>query len=119
MYGVPKDLNLTKALGSSITRIGIGKYDIHFNIGDVDFSIQSSVKLFKNRILIATWKEGDWLEKKFQELFNIDLINYTIPDDHTLILEFDENIELYLIEDDMPYESMQISIKGEQRNCVI
>jgi len=41
MYRIPKELDLSKAVGEFTTQIRVGKYDIQFEFGDVHFAVQT------------------------------------------------------------------------------
>jgi hypothetical protein len=119
MYRIPKELDLTKAVGEFTTQINVGKYDIQFSFGDVHFAIQSSIKIIKEGKLIASWEEGVWPESGFIEIFNIPISSVQIPDDRTIIIKFENNLDMHLNDNSDQYESMQISIKGESGPWII
>ena len=119
MYRIPKEIDLSKIIGQFITQIHVGKYDLQFDLGDVHFAIQSPIKLFKNGVIIAFWEENRWPEKGFIEVFNLDVINFRIPDDITIIIQFEDNLEMHLSDNSDQYETMQINIKGEQGPWII
>ncbi|PKA16405.1 hypothetical protein [Leptospira haakeii] len=119
MYQIPKNLDLSKIIGQAISQIHIGKYDFQFDLGDVHFAVQSPIKLFKDKKVIALWQEGVWPEKGFIELFNLNVINFLIPDNYTIIIQFEESLELHLYDNSDQYESMQITIKSESISWII
>ncbi len=113
MYRIPKELDLSKTVGEFTTQINVGKYDIQFDFGDVHFAVQSPIKILKEGKLIATWEEGIWPESGFIEIFNLPVSSVQIPDDRTIIIKFENKLEMHLSDNSDQYESMQISIKGE------
>ena len=119
MYRIPKNLDLSKAIGQFTTQICVGKFDIQFNLGDVHFAVQSPILLTKNGDTIAKWSGEDWPEKGFLEIFNVNVSKVLIPDDKTIIILFENNIEMHLIDDSDQYECMQISINGDPKEWII
>ncbi len=119
MYRIPKNLDLTKAVGEFTTQICVGKYDIQFDLGDVHFAVQSPIALMKNGGMLAKWEEGVWPENGFIEIFNVNVSEINIPDDRTIIILFENDIEMHLIDNSDQYECMQISIKGDPQEWII
>jgi len=119
MYRIPKELDLSKAVGEFTTQIHVGKYDIQFEFGDVHFAIQSPIKVINKGEVIATWVEGVWPESGFIEIFNVPVSGVNFPDDRTIIIIFENNLEMHLSDNSDQYESMQISIKGESGPWII
>ena len=115
MYRIPKELDLSKAVGEFTTQIHVGKYDIQFEFGDVQFSIQSPIRIFEDGEVLAAWEEGKWPDSGFIEIFNVPITSVDIPDDKTIIITFENNLEMYLSDNSDKFESMQISIKGESQ----
>lgn len=113
MYRIPKELDLSKAVGEFTTQIRVGKYDIQFEFGDVHFAVQTPIKLLKSGEVVATWEEGKWPESGFIEIFNVPISNINIPDDKTIVITFENNLEMHLSDNSDQFESMQISINGE------
>jgi hypothetical protein len=119
MYRIPQNLDLSKAIGQFTTQICVGKYDIQFNLGDVHFAVQSTILLTKNGKIIAKWSEGIWPENGFIEIFNVNVSKITIPDNKSIIILFENNIEMHLKDDSDQYECMQISINGDPKEWII
>jgi hypothetical protein len=113
MYRIPKKLDLSEIVGEFTTQINVGKYDIQFELGSVHFIIQSPIKILKDGNLVAKWEEGKWPEAGFVEIFNIPVIDVQIPDDRTIIIKFENSLEMHLSDNSDQYESMQINIKGQ------
>jgi hypothetical protein len=112
MVGIPRDIDLSKIIGQFTTQIRIGKYDFQFDLGDVSFCLYSPIKVLKDEQLHATWKEGSWPDSGFLEIFNVPVSGFEIPDDRTIIIEFENSLEMYLIDKSNGYESMNIWVKG-------
>ncbi len=119
MYHIPKELDLSKAVGEFTTQIKVGKYDIQFEFGDVHFIVQSPIKILKEGKMITAWEEGVWPESEFIEIFNVPVAEIQIPDDRTIILKLENNLEIHLSDSSDQYESMQILIKGEPGPWII
>lgn len=119
MYRIPKELDLSKAVGEFTTQIHVGKYYIQFEFGDVHFAVESPIKLMKNGEIVATWEEGKWPESGFIEIFNVPISNVNIPNDKTIVIRFENNLEMHLSDNSDQFESMQISIKGESGSWII
>ena len=112
MVGISRDIDLSKIIGQFTTQIRIGKYDFQFDLGDVSFCIYSPIKVLKDEQLYAAWKEGSWPDSGFLEIFNVPVSGFEIPDDSTIIIEFENSLEMYLIDKSNGYESMNIWVKG-------
>ncbi|MDH3903501.1 MAG: hypothetical protein OEU84_15105 [Xanthomonadales bacterium] len=95
MFGIPSDIDLSKIIGQFTTQIRIGKYDFQFDLGDVSFCIYSPIKVLKDEQLHAAWKEGSWPDSGFLEIFNVPVSGFEIPDDRTIIIEFENGLEMY------------------------
>jgi hypothetical protein len=119
MYRIPRGLDLSKVIGEFTTQICIGPYDIQFSIGDVHIEIWSEIKLTKNDIQVALWKEGAWPSSEFYNVMNVDVDSYDIPNDHEIIINFKNGYSLHIYDNSDQHESMQISIKGENILWVI
>jgi hypothetical protein len=119
MYRIPKELDLSKIVGEFTTQINVGKYDIQFELGDVHFAVQSPIEILKDGKLIAKWQEGSWPESGFLEIFNLPVASVQVPNDKTIIIKFENNLEMHLTDNSEQYESMQISIKGESGPWII
>ena len=119
MYRIPKELDLSKVVGEFTTQVCVGKYDIQFDLGDVHFAVQSPVKIFKDGNVIAEWEEGKWPASGFIDIFNVPVTSVQIPDDITIIINFENSLEMHLTDSSDQYESIQISIKGESGPWII
>lgn len=119
MNRIPENIDLSKAIGEFTTQIHVGKFDIQLSFGDVTFSVQSPIVLLEGGIVIANWKENTWPEKGFLRIFNVPIEKIEVPDDRTIILVFEGDLELHLVDNSDQYESMQISIKGLSEPYII
>ena len=112
MYRIPKDLDLSKAVGEFTTQIRVGQFDMQFDFGDVSFAVQSPITLLDDGKVIAKWQEDSWPEEGFLRIFNVPISKIQVPDDRTIIIEFENKVEMHLVDSSDQYESMQITIKG-------
>jgi len=114
MYRIPKDIDLSKIIGEITTQIRVGQFDIQFEIGEVGFSIWSPINLFRGGVTVGRWEENMWPSPSFVEVLNVKVANFSIPDERTIIISFDNDLEVHLVDSSDQYESMQISIKGDK-----
>ncbi|MCK7597765.1 hypothetical protein M0G74_10835 [Microbulbifer sp. CAU 1566] len=119
MYCIPKELDLSKAIGEFTTQICIGKYDFQFSLGKVHFTVESPITLLRGGDLVATWKEGTWPESGFIEIFNVPVTKALIASDEKIIIFFENSLEMHLVDNSDQFESMQISIEGEPETWII
>ena len=113
MYRIPKELDLSPVVGEFTTQIHIGQYDIQLTFGKVSFAIQSPIHLFKDGGLFGKWEEGAWPDAAFYEIMNTKIISCEIKSDSLIVLTFENGIEMNLEDNSDQYESMQISIEGD------
>ena len=64
-------------------------------------------------------EEGKWPSDKFFEIMNVEVIRYDIPNDRTIIIYLNNNIEIHLKDDSDQYECIQINIEGEDGEWII
>ncbi len=119
MYRIPKDLDLSKAVGEFTTQIRVGQFDMQFDFGEVSFAVQSPITLLEDGKVITNWKEDSWPEEGFLKIFNVPVSKIKIPDDRNIIIEFENKVEMHLVDSSDQYESMQITIKGEAGVVII
>lgn len=119
MHRIPKELDLSKAIGEFTTQICIGKCDFQFSLGKIHFTVESPISLLRGGDLIATWKEGKWPESGFIEIFNVPVTKVLIASDEKIVIFFENGLEMHLVDKSDQFESMQISIEGEPGTWVI
>lgn len=119
MYRVPKDLDLSKVIGEFTTQIRVGKYDIQFTFGEVNFAVQSELKLVLNGDTAGIWTDEKWPDAIFREIINVDVVRYDIPNDRTIVLHLDNKLELHLCDNSDQYECLRISIEGSNSEWII
>ena len=119
MYRIPKELDLSPVVGEFTTQLCVGQFDLQFTLGDVTFSVQSPVNLFRKGKLVAHWEEGKWPEPGFYDIMNTDVTRCEVVNDRLIVLEFTNGIEMHLEDSSDQYESMQISFKGDPSPWII
>ena len=119
MYRIPKELELSKLNGQFTTQICIGPFDIQFSIGDVHFAVFSEVKLTQNGEQVAVWSEGDWPSSEFYSVMNVEVDSHSIPNDREIVITFKNGYSMHIYDNSDQYESMHISLKGEEGIWVI
>jgi hypothetical protein len=119
MYRIPASLDLSPVLGEFTTQLRVGQFDLQFTLGPVNFAVQSPVRLVRGGEVIARWQEAKWPDPGFFEIMNTKVSRYTIPNDRTIVLEFENGITMHLEDSSDQYESMQISIKGNPTTWII
>lgn len=116
MYGIPEDLDLTPVIGESTSHVGVGQFDLTFSFGPVGFAVQSTIKIFRDDKLLAEWQEGRWPDPSFYDVMNTDVNRCDITRSEggdRIEFEFDNGLIMHLVEDRVPFESMQITIDGK------
>ena len=111
MYRVPLDLDLSAIVGEFTTQVRVGQYDVQFTFGRVNFSVQSPIKLVRNGEVIGIWEEGRWPDSIFYETMNVSVTRWKIPNDQTIVIYLENDIEIHLTDDSDQYECMQISVE--------
>ena len=118
MYQIPKELDLSEAIGQCTTQLRIGRFDIQFSFGKVNFNIQSQVILKSQGETIAQWEEGTWPDAAFYKVFSVAMVDWQLQES-SIILRLENGIEMQLMADNGGYECMQISIEGQDILWVI
>jgi hypothetical protein len=119
MYRIPKELDLSPVVGEFTTQVRVGQFDLQFTFGDVNFTIQSPVNLFRNGKLIAHWEEGKWPDPGFYEVMNTEVTRCQVVNDRLIVFEFANGIEMHLQDNSDQYESMQIWFKDKPSEWII
>lgn len=119
MYRIPKDLDLSPVVGQFTTQVRVGQFDLQFTFGPVNFAVQSPVSLFRGGKLITRWTEGTWPEPGFYDVMNSDVARCEIVSDRLIVIEFDNGLEMHLVDNSDQYESMQIAFEGDPTMIVI
>jgi hypothetical protein len=119
MYRIPKELDLSTVVGEFTTQVRVGQFDLQFSFGDVNFSVQSPVTLFRDGKVIARWEEGKWPEAGFYDIMNTEIKQCSVVNDRLITIKFDNGIEMHLEDSSDQYESMQITFKGNLSPWII
>jgi len=119
MYRIPKDLDLSSLIGEFTTQIRVGQFDLQFTFGDISFIIQSSVNLFRDGRLMAHWEPGRWPDVGFYEIMNTEIIRSEVVNDSLIVIEFENHIQMHLVDNSDQYESMQIHFKRDSLHWII
>ena len=114
MYGIPNDLDLDILIGAESTQIRVGQFDIQFTIGRVDFRIQSKVTLHESGEEIGLWEEGHWPDSAFYKIMNVPVKEVKIVLPKEVLITFENGISICLSDSSDQFESMQISVDGEE-----
>ena len=110
MYRISKDIDLNEIVGSEIQQICSGRYDIqfHFHSG-TNISVQGEISLLDRGQVLGTWnEEQNWTSLSFQQLLNVKVIQYSVPNDRLLQIDFANGFILQLHDSSDQYESFQI-----------
>lgn len=121
MYRIPDDLVLNEIVGSEIQQICCGKYDVqfHFHSG-TNIAVQGDVTLLDGDRIIGNWTEsGNWTNVFFQQLLNLAVIGYFVPNDRLLQINFEQGLVLQLYDSSDQYESFQIYRTGNYEIIVV
>lgn len=119
MYRIPKDLDLSRIVGTYTSQVRVGKYDIQFSFGKTHFFIQSQIDLIKDGEIMGVWREGSWPPLEFFEIMNVDVVSCQIPNDRTIEITLKNEIKIVLKDDSDQFECMQISVEGDPDQWII
>ncbi len=119
MYRIPKELDLSLAIGEFTTQIRVGQFDLQFSFGEVDFGITSPVNLFRGSEMIGHWEEGKWPDAAFYNIMNTKITRCEVRTDRLLVVVFANGIEMHLVDDSDQYECMQIHFKTSKACWII
>lgn len=119
MYRIPKELDLSSAVGEFTTQIRVGQFDLQFTFGEVDFAVTSAVNLFRGGKLIGRWEEGKWPDPGFYDIMNTEITQYDTKTDRLIVITFANGIEMHLADDSDQYECMQIRFKDDPSPWII
>ena len=119
MYRIPKELDLSPVVGQFTTQIRVGRFDLQFTFGTVDFVITSPVNLFRSGNVIGYWEEGKWPDAAFYDIMNAEITKCEIKGDAPIIIQFANGIEMHLVDDSDQYECMKIAFDGDPKICII
>lgn len=119
MYRIPKELDLTPAIGGSTSQVRVGQFDLQFTFGAVDFAVQSPVRVFRGSEIVARWEEGTWPEPGFYDIMNSNVTRCDIVSDRRIVIEFENGLSMHLEDNTDQYESMEISFAGDPKRWII
>jgi len=121
MYRISEDLDLKEIVGSEIQQICSGRYDVQFRFGSgTCIAVQGDITLLNRNRELGRWTEdGNWSSLAFQQLLNIPVTNYSVPNDRLLQIEFDNGLLLQVHDSSEQYESFQITKEGENEMIVV
>lgn len=119
MYRIPKDLDLSAAVGEFTTQLRVGQFDLQFTFGPIDFAVQSPVNLFRENKQLAHWEQGAWPDPAFYDIMNVDVTRCDVVNDRLIVFEFDNGIHMHLEDNSDQFESMRITIEGEPLTWII
>jgi hypothetical protein len=109
---VPKEIDLSCAVGECSTQIKVGKFDIQFSLGKIWFAIMCPIQIFENDKEIGKWEEGSWPDKAFSKVLNVNMAGFEIPNQEFIILRFESGVEMIIRPETGPFESLTIGIEG-------
>ncbi len=119
MYGFPRDLDLTAAIGQETTQFCVGPYDLEFSFGSVCFSVQSLVELRRTDMVLASWEGGGWPSAGFYEAFCSPVSAVRVLDERCLCISLESGLDLHIFDTSEQYESLAISVAGVEGPYII
>lgn len=119
MYRIPKELDLSPVIGEFTTQLRVGQFDLQFTLGSVNFAIQSPVSLFRDGRLVAHWEEGKWPDTGFYDVMNAAVTRCEVANDRLIVLEFENGLEMHLVDNSDQHETMQITFEGNPSQWII
>jgi hypothetical protein len=119
MYGFPRELDLSPALGEFTTQLGVGQFDLQFSLGDVRFIVQSKIDIFRSGEIVGAWEPGCWPDPAFYDVMNVPVTRIEIVNDRLLEMELESGLVLRMPDTSDQYESMQIIIGKDSQQVYI
>jgi hypothetical protein len=119
MYRIPKELDLSPVVGEETTQIRVGQFELNFTFGTAYFTVESPINLFRDGKLVAHWERGKWPDDAFYDIMNVPVKHCKVVNDRLIVFEFDNGIEMHLVDDSDQYESMQITFEGDHSIWII
>lgn len=119
MYGFPRQLDLSPALGEFTTQLCVGQFDLQFSLGDFRFVVQSKIDLLRSGHLIASWEPGRWPEPAFYSVMNEPVTRIEFVHDRLLEIELESGLVLCIPDASDEYESAQIIVGTHSQHVYI
>jgi|SRR5690606_4352794 len=119
MYGFPRQLDLSPALGEFTTQLCVGQFDLQFSLGDFRFVVQSKIDLLRSGQLIASWEPGRWPEPAFYSVMNEPVTRIEFVHDRLLEIELESGLVLCIPDASDEYESAQIIVGTHSQHVYI
>jgi hypothetical protein len=121
MYGIPENFDLSIILGSDLSMISQGRYDVQFSF-DVQTTIclQGIASVLQDGMEIAAWsEENNWSSLEFQKLLNQSVESILVPNNRLIEIHFKNCLVLQLHDSSDQYESMRIYFSNEALPSII
>jgi len=118
MYRIPKDLDLSPIVGDFTTQLRVGQYDIQFTLGNINFAVASSIKLYRSGTLVTHWKGQGWPSSEFYDIMNTEVTHWKIIGDTIIAIEFANGMSMHLEDDLDQYESMNICFGNDPTSTI-
>src|SRR5262249_24751426 len=96
MYRIPKELDLSAAVGQFTTQIRVGHVDLQFAFGPINFAVESPVSPLRENKQLAHWEQGIWPDPAFYNIMNVEVTRCEVVSDRLIVLEFDNGIQMHL-----------------------
>jgi len=111
VYGVPKDLDLSRFHGSSLVQIAIGEFQVQFHFeDDASIGVEGRWELFDaaGSLLDQAMEnsERDWY--RVHGLLGHQVVGSEVEPPTSFTLVFDDGQRLKVYDDSGPYESFSI-----------
>ena len=113
MHRIPKNLDLSPAVGEYTSQFGIGPGDFQFAFGPVHFSVYSPIKVLREGEVVAQWEKGSWPSSGFYEILNAEVLCCKAINDRKIVFEFVNGLSMVLEDDSDQYESFLITFQGQ------
>jgi hypothetical protein len=119
LHRIPRNLDLSPAVGHFTTEVRVGQFDLQFTFGPVHFAVQSPINLFRDGQVVAHWEEGRWPDPGFLEILNVAVTRCEVVSDRRILFEFENGIAMHLEDSSDSYECMQISFEGDSSQWIL
>lgn len=110
MYRFPLDLDLSPLVGQFTTQLCVGAFDLQFSLGDYSFIVQGGLDLYRDGVVVATYRADSWPSHEFYGLLNAEVSSAFFHDETTLVISFTNGLEARVLDTSDQYESCQILV---------
>ena len=119
MYKIPANIDLSFLIGAELDQISITLSQVYFKFDPEGvISIGSAMEVIDGGSAFAWDSEKANIDLPIKKLFGTKVLKYTVENDRTLVVAFDNGVLLRIYDNSDQYESFQISDKSGDRYII-